>query len=349
MTRKRKNEDASTMEVEDTKNEEEFKRVKFDIGGMDIPSLVALLSHENTKVRAQAGETLCNLAIDPTNRDKIREAGGIGPLISLLSDGDTGVRRGAAAALMNTAANRTNMTAIREANGIIPLITSLSDEDEEVRKGASIALLNLALETTNKATILSRGMVPLRSRLSDGNVVVRQYAARIFHCLSNDAKIIPDAIPKARGTAAVVDMLSNEDEVVREMGAKTLLNLSVHSPNGAAIRVAGGIISLISLLSDSKALVRNLAAGALSNLAWKNPNNQVAIREANGIAPLVSLLSDEDRLVRKHATSALSNLAPNKENRDTIIECDGYAALERLLEQYDSEIYNLARDALNKF
>ncbi len=85
--------------------------------------MVALLLRAHDLYTKQiVAEALWRLAENnATNKDAIREAGGIPPLVALLSALDYGTRRNAVLALSNLANNNaSNKDAIREAGGIRP-------------------------------------------------------------------------------------------------------------------------------------------------------------------------------------------------------------------------------------
>jgi hypothetical protein len=93
---------------------------------------------------------------DDTNKDAIREAGGIAPLVARIGAGaDSVTARYAARALMSLSDNDINKDAIRDAGGIAPLVALLgAGADSEAAVNAAGALMNLADNATNENAIL---------------------------------------------------------------------------------------------------------------------------------------------------------------------------------------------------
>jgi HEAT repeat protein len=113
----------------------------------------------------------------------------------------------------------------------------------------------------------------------------------------------------------LVDLLGDDEPLVKRNAARALCNLAVNDANQVIIAAAGAIPPLVELLRDDAPQVRQAAAGVLCNLA-ANDDNQVKIAdEANAITNLVELLRDDEPEVREEAAGALCNLAVNADNK----------------------------------
>lgn len=190
-------------------------KAKVEYTGDEIRDNIAKLSHRNAKTRQQAAGALRKLSNNVTNRDTIREAGGIAPLIALLQDSN--IRRFAGSALQSLADNATNQDVIRDAQGIAPLIALLKDPYAIVRQHAAGVLRNLAHDNvTNRDAIReAQGIAPLISLLKDDNAGVRQAAAGAsWHLAYNDP--INQAMMIDCGAVPLLSALASTDEDARK-------------------------------------------------------------------------------------------------------------------------------------
>jgi len=101
-----------------------------------------LLNDREIVVKKHAAAALKFLSVDhATNKDVIRELGGIRPLVFLLNDTDTGVKQGAADALkVLSVDNAVNSTAIREVDGryyMFEFLVKICQEEKNKKKADS--------------------------------------------------------------------------------------------------------------------------------------------------------------------------------------------------------------------
>ena len=216
-------------------------------------------------------ESLARLA--RSNRDAVREAGGIAPLVTLLRSGTPEVKRLVAAVLRDLGADTTaNREAILKVGGLHALVEMARADSGSGSSG----------EIAGALRSMSNGFPP--------------------GC---------QAILDEKGVAALVQMVEKGEAgtatAIQATGA--LGNLAQHSVDACeAIRKAGGVEHLVGLLTRS--LVNTAANGrrlpvelkqrleksaeeaatALYQLAAKSPSCKAAIRKANAIAPLVEAM-----------------------------------------------------------
>jgi hypothetical protein len=222
-----------------------------------------------------------------TNRDAVREAGGISPLVTLLRSAKMEIKAVVATVLRDLAAeNAANRQAILKAGGLQELV-------EMVRH--------------------------------DATVPVGGEAAGALRSLSSFFPAGCSAIIEAHGVEALVAMVERHREHASSSAIQAtgvLANLAqADSAHCEAILAAGGVAQLVLLLSraatfggaDARRLsverrarlekVAEEVANALGQLAAKAPACTAAIRAAGAVAPLV------DVLLRSGLNSATAELA----------------------------------------
>ena len=272
------------------------------------------------KANAQEHATrlLRDLAVDPTKRGAIADAGAVPQLVKQLRDGTEAGQGMAAGALSQIALQSTE-----HRSGVTQeLVVLLGSKEEKVRRRASAALRDTAAaggsDGREMALIaFAGGIMPLFNLLRDGSVEAQEYA---LWSLSLATEVTQKVAVAQAGcvepliTGLVSGKLSSS---AQEHAAAVLLALAglavpvqppppAVAPNsdppppeppmsGAALIVrAGGIAPLVSLLRSGSGGAKRCAAPALAQLARTDKSTQSAIAKAGAVSALIEWLPPAD-------------------------------------------------------
>lgn len=124
---------------------------------------------------------------DTDNKDRIREAGALGPLVDLLThpSKDTEIIEKVTGTLLNLSLSQENRILVRQLDGIKPLVDLLDHPNERVQHNAAGALWNLSVDNQNKMLIREFGglkklldKVKREAAFASGQVTKRPQAAQ---------------------------------------------------------------------------------------------------------------------------------------------------------------------------
>lgn len=234
------------------------------IGAAALPDLHKRLADWDWAVRRNAAEALGGTG----------EPGAIPALLARFEDKDWSVRRAA-------------LLAIRRIGGagLIPLLQTLNDSDATMRQAALTALGALGE---------ARAIQPVRSRLADPELRVRQAAAAALARLAmsqgrrDPSTNASTSLPSLReAVLPLADCLADDSPTVRAAAATAL----GHIGDTAALP------ALLRRLADPEATVRSATAEALGRLA-----------QSASVPGLRALLADSQSEVRQAAVAALGSI-----------------------------------------
>ena len=267
-----------------------------------VPPLISLLKGR-TGAAASAVCALGNLACgNDSNKEAIREAGGIPLLVTLLTEGAESETVGNAAnALRNlTCGSDSNREAIREAGGI-PALVALLRQETSLATNAVGALGNLAHLNANREAIRQADGIPmLRALLSGGaDLEATITATDVLGSIAYNNHTNREAIREAGCIPPLVALLREGAGSEAATNAAAVLDsiASDNSTNREAIREAGAILPLVALMgAGPKSEAGRNAADALKTIAQNNFDNQKAMLTALAQADFVLATAFEDLL-----------------------------------------------------
>ena len=267
-----------------------------------VPPLVSLLTGRS-EAAASAVCALANLACgNESNKEAIREAGGIPLLVTLLTEGAESETVGSAAsALRNlTCGSDSNRKAIREAGGI-PALVALLREETAVATSAVGALGNLAHLDSNREAIRQAGGIPMLRALLSGGVDLEATltATDVLRSIAFNNNTNREAIREAGCIPPLVALLRKGAGSEAATNAAAVLDsiATDNSTNREAIREAGAILPLVALLgAGAKSQAGRNAVDALKTIAQDNFDNQKAMLTALAQADFVLAKAFEDLL-----------------------------------------------------
>ena len=290
---------------------------------------------------------LSNLSVDESCRSLIRDAGGIPLLVSFISIRVTrdGIINSAAAALINLALSEECRDAICEAGGIDALVEICARELRDVRPNLDCCIVISALQTLiseskkNRLYFLERDGFTILEKIANTHrhQRVREHAQEFITNFqkkqTNNSKNKVE-FEHARGIEPLVELLHDEDPIVREKAVAELKNLVKNTKNHAAIVRAGGALSLIQLSSARcSSQMLNEIMTILETLFQDSSSNQTAIVEAGGIPVFVRLLENSKSGVRSSACVMLAELVIRNKNNDrfAIMQANSVPSFIRLI------------------
>lgn len=230
---------------------------------------------------------------------------------------------------------------ITSRNGALLNLLSLATSDNKVlAKQASDHLVTVQINRNSRS---SEGEIAgVTKLLRHGSRDNRIWAAQAIIHLARDRDANRVAVVATGAIPALVEMISDGNDLEQDMGTSALWNLSYNEDNQAPIRTCGAIPVLVALLSIGSDRVKESAAAVLRNMA-NNAENQVAIAREGGIIPLIALVCNGTDLQKEQAAGAIRGLALNDDNSVRIADAGGIPPLVALVNDgNDSQKKNAA-------
>ncbi|CAK9154775.1 unnamed protein product [Ilex paraguariensis] len=144
---------------------------------------------------------------------------------------------------------------------------------------------------------------------------------------STDNRII---IGEAGAIPILVDLLTSEDILTREIAVTSILNLSIHEINKELIMLAGAIPSIVQVLKAGSVEARENAAATLFSLSVPK-ENKIIIGESGAIPALVEFLQEGSMRGKKDAAAALFSLCIYPRNKGRAVRAGIIMALLKML------------------
>lgn len=323
-----------------------------------LPKIVSLLRSSHPRIQDNAAGALRNLVINDQNKAAIREAGGIDLIVDLVDSAAPAVLDKLVSTLWILSVTPENKHALRTAGGLPKLVRILGDtRDGSLVEKVLGTIRNCSSVAENRAPLIELGALDVLVRVarqaevgvagSRATKQLRENIAGTLWNLGRDDKTTP---VRAGAMPLLVSLLSDPDDTVKEQAVGGLATLVSNTPeNRDLLRTVGGLQALIDImLKTSHPYVQQHVLHAVKHATTLHEGNQRFVAADKHVVPRllelvqspptanVSSASCSEDIVRE-AMFCLRNLTSDKSAADTIIDCGGPAALQRVADAARSD------------
>nr|XP_034985503.1 armadillo repeat-containing protein 3 isoform X3 [Zootoca vivipara] len=304
-----------------------------------IPPLLDLLKSDYPIIQLLALKTLGTISIDRETRVMLREHQGLDHLFKILETKEfNDLHVEALGVVANCLEDVDTMQLLQETGGLRKLlafteVSTLTD----FQKNAAKAIAKAAYDPENRKILneqeVEKCLVTLLGTDNDGTkIAASQAIAAMCENLASKQTIGTLGIPQ------LVQLLSSDNEEVKEAAATALVNLTTaHPANASAVAEADGIEPLINLLSSKRDGVVASAATVLTNLATQEPL-RVSIQSHGIMTAIVEPLHSTNSIVQSRAALTVAAVGCDADARTELRNSGGLDPLIKLLYSKHDEV-----------
>ncbi|XP_065442982.1 armadillo repeat-containing protein 3 isoform X3 [Chrysemys picta bellii] len=302
-----------------------------------IPALLELLKSEYPVVQLLALKTFGVISNDRETRIILRENQGLEHLFKILETKEfNDLHVEALAVVANCLEDVDTMQLIQQTGGLKKLLSFAEMSTiPDIQKNAAKAITKAAYDPENRKILheeeIEKCLITLLGTDNDGAKAAASQAisAMCENLASKDAFGI-------QGIPQLVQLLSSENEEVKEAAAIALANLTTGSPsNASAVAEAEGIEPLINVLSAKRDGTVANAAAVLTNMAMQEPLRLSIHGVMNAI---VEPLQSTNSLVQSKAALTVAALGCDADARTELRIASGLEPLVKLLHSKNDEV-----------
>ncbi|XP_053876658.1 armadillo repeat-containing protein 3 isoform X3 [Malaclemys terrapin pileata] len=302
-----------------------------------IPALLELLKSEYPVVQLLALKTFGVISNDRETRIILRENQGLEHLFKILETKEfNDLHVEALAVVANCLEDVDTMQLIQQTGGLKKLLSFAEMSTiPDIQKNAAKAITKAAYDPENRKILheeeIEKCLITLLGTDNDGAKAAASQAisAMCENLASKDAFGI-------QGIPQLVQLLSSENEEVKEAAAIALANLTTGSPsNASAVAEAEGIEPLINVLSAKRDGTVANAAAILTNMAMQEPLRLSIHGVMNAI---VEPLQSTNSLVQSKAALTVAALGCDADARTELRNASGLEPLVKLLHSKNDEV-----------
>uniref|UniRef100_A0A674IGZ6 Armadillo repeat containing 3 n=1 Tax=Terrapene triunguis TaxID=2587831 RepID=A0A674IGZ6_9SAUR len=302
-----------------------------------IPALLELLKSEYPVVQLLALKTFGVISNDRETRIILRENQGLDQLFKILETKEfNDLHVEALAVVANCLEDVDTMQLIQQTGGLKKLLSFAEMSTiPDIQKNAAKAITKTAYDPENRKILheeeIEKCLITLLGTDNDGAKAAASQAisAMCENLASKDAFGI-------QGIPQLIQLLSSENEEVKEAAAIALANLTTGSPsNASAVAEAEGIEPLINILSAKRDGTVANAAAVLTNMAMQEPLRLSIHGVMNAI---VEPLQSTNSLVQSKAALTVAALGCDADARTELRNASGLEPLVKLLHSKNDEV-----------
>ncbi|KAM6451460.1 armadillo repeat-containing protein 3 isoform 2-T2 [Liasis olivaceus] len=304
-----------------------------------IPPLLELLKSDYPVIQLLALKTLGVITIDRETRVMLRENQGLDHLFKILETKEfNDLHVEALGVVANCLEDVDTVQLIQETGGLRKLlafteVSTLTD----FQKNAAKAIAKAAYDPESRKILneqeVEKCLVTLLGTDNEGTKIAASQAISVM-CENLASKQTLGAL----GIPQLVQLLSSENEEVKEAAAAALVNLTTaHLANVSAVAEAEGIEPLISVLSSKRDGAVASAASVLTNLAVQEPL-RVTIQSHGFMTAIVEPLNSTNSIVQSRAALAVAAMGCDAEARTELRNSGGLEPLVKLLHSKNDEV-----------
>ncbi|XP_053116677.1 armadillo repeat-containing protein 3 isoform X2 [Hemicordylus capensis] len=304
-----------------------------------IPPLLELLKSDYPIIQLLALKTLGIISIDRETRVMLRENQGLDHLFKILETKEfNDLHVEALGVVANCLEDVDTMQLIQETGGLRKLlafteVSTLTD----FQKNAAKAIAKAAYDQENRKILheeeVEKCLVNLLGTDNDGTrIAAAQAISEMCENLASKQAIGAIGIPQ------LVQLLSSDNEEVKEAAATALVNLTTANPsNASAVAEADGIEPLISVLSAKRDGAVASATTVLTNLATQEPL-RLNIQSHGIMTAIVKPLSSTNSIVQSRAALTVAAICCDIDARIELRNAGGLEPLVKLLHSKHDEV-----------
>eukprot|EP00076_Gallus_gallus_P038609 XP_025004147.1 armadillo repeat-containing protein 3 isoform X2 [Gallus gallus] len=304
-----------------------------------IPPLLDLLKSEYPVIQLLALKTLEVISKDREMRIILGENEGLDCLLKILETNEfNDLHVEALAVLGNCLEDVHTMQLIRQTGGLKKLLSFVGVSTvPDIQKNAAKAIAKAASDSENRKILneedVESCLINLLEIDDDGvKVAASQAISAMCENLASKRAFGLQGIPQ------LVQLLSSDDEEVKEAAVIALANLTTASPsNASAVAEAEGIEPLVkSLNAERHGAVAN-AATVLTNMAMQEPL-RLSIQSHGVMSVLTEPLRSSSSQVQSRAALTVAAFGCDANARSELRNAGGLGPLVELLHSKDKEV-----------
>uniref|UniRef100_A0A8B9IYK3 Armadillo repeat-containing protein 3 n=1 Tax=Amazona collaria TaxID=241587 RepID=A0A8B9IYK3_9PSIT len=304
-----------------------------------IPPLLELLKSEYPVIQLLALKTLEVISKDGEMRIMLGENKGLDCLLTILeTDEFSDLHVEALAVLGNCLEDVHTLQLIQQSGGLKKLLSFVRESTiPDIQKNAAKAITKAAYDLENR-NILNEEEVEkcLINLLETDNDGVKVAASQAISAMC--ANLASKRAFGLQGIPQLVQLLSSDNEEVKEAAVAVLVNLTAASPsNASAAAEAEGIEPLLNTLHAQRDGAIANAATVLTNLAMQEPL-RVNIQNRGIMSVLAEPLRSTNSQVQSKAAFAVAVFGCDADARTELRSAGGLGPLVKLLHSKNEEV-----------
>ncbi|NXH70143.1 ARMC3 protein, partial [Hydrobates tethys] len=304
-----------------------------------IPPLLELLKSEYPVIQLLALKTLEVISKDRETRIILRENKGLDCLLKILETNEfSDLHVEALAVLGNCLEDVHTLQLIQQTGGLKKLLSFVGVSTvPDIQKNAAKAITKTAYDSENRKILneeeVEKCLINLLEVDNDGvKVAASQAISAMCENLASKRAFGLQGIPQ------LVQLLSSDNEEVKEAAVTALANLTAASPsNASAIAEAEGIEPLVNILNAQRDGAIANAATVLTNLAMQEPF-RVNIQSCGIMSALAEPLRSTNSQVQSKAAFAVAAFGCDADARTELRNAGGLGPLVELLHSKYEEV-----------
>uniref|UniRef100_A0A8B9US59 Armadillo repeat containing 3 n=1 Tax=Anas zonorhyncha TaxID=75864 RepID=A0A8B9US59_9AVES len=304
-----------------------------------IPPLLELLKSEYPVIQLLALQTLEVISKDRETRIILGENQGLDCLLKILETNEfNDLHVEALAVLGNCLEDVHAMQLIQQTGGLKKLLSFVGDSTvPDIQKNAAKAIAKAAYDSENRKILneeeVENCLINLLEIDNDGvKVAASQAISAMCENLSSKRVFGLQGIPQ------LVELLSSNNEEVKEAAVIALANLTTASPsNSSAVAEAEGIEPLVKTLNAQRDGAVANAAAVLTNMAMQEPL-RLSIQSHGAMSALAEPLRSTNSQVQSRAVLLVAALGCDADARAELRNAGGLGPLVELLHSKNKEV-----------
>ncbi|KAM7071251.1 armadillo repeat-containing protein 3 [Acridotheres tristis] len=304
-----------------------------------IPPLLGLLESEYPVIQSLALQTLELISKDRETRILLGQNKGLDCLLNILENNELrDLHIETLAVLGNCLEDVHTLQEIQLTGGLKKLVSFLEVSTvPDIQKNAARAITKAAYDSEIRK-ILHWGEVEkfLLSLLETNNDEIEVAASQAISAMSEN--IDSKCVLGLQGIPRLIQLLSSDNEEVKEAVVTALANLTTASPrNASVVAEAEGIEPLMNTLKAQRDGAICNAVAVLTNLSLQEPS-RVRIQSYGIMSALVGPLRSTNSQVQSKALFAVAAFGCDAEARAELREVGGLGPLVELLQSKNDEV-----------
>ncbi|XP_039565679.1 armadillo repeat-containing protein 3 [Passer montanus] len=304
-----------------------------------IPPLLGLLESEYPAIQSLSLQTLEAISKDRETRILLRENKGLDCLLNILENNELNDLHGETLAVLgNCLEDVHTLQEIQLTGGLKKLVSFLEVSTvPDIQKNAAKAITKAAYDSEIRKILHWEEVEKfLLSLLETNNDEVQVAASQAISamCENIDSKCVLGL----QGIPQLVQLLSSDNEEVKEAVVTALTNLTTASPrNISVVAEAEGIVPLMKTLNAQRDGAVSNAIAVLTNLSLQEPS-RVSIQSHGIMSALVGPLRSTNSQVQSRAAFAVAAFACDADARAELRNVGGLGPLVELLHSKNEEV-----------
>ncbi|XP_063179945.1 armadillo repeat-containing protein 3 isoform X1 [Chroicocephalus ridibundus] len=304
-----------------------------------IPPLLELLKSEYPVIQLLALKTLEEISKDGETRIILGENKGLDCLLQILETNEfSDLHVEALAVLGNCLEDAHTLQLIQQTGGLKKLLSFVGDSTvPDIQKNAAKAITRAAYDSENRKILkeeeVEKCLINLLEINNDGVKVAASEAISAM-CENSASK----RALGLQGIPQLVQLLSSDNEEVKEAAVTALANLTAASPSNARAAAEAEVIEpLVNTLNAQRDGAVANAAAALTNLASQEPF-RVNIQSRGIMRALAGPLRSTNSQVQSKAAFAVAAFGCDADARTELRNAGGLGPLVELLHSKNKEV-----------